>query len=102
MTHSSEVVNVNEKSGPTEMRAGVMFSLKRNPTYLYALLHGQDWLLELCSRQCTETRVEKKIRQTFAVTNSIEFKDVITSMYKCSRGGGGKEKLNKTAESTNS
>merc|ERR1719284_292956 len=87
MTHSSEVANVNQKPGPADMNAGVMTPHKKNLIYLYALLNGQGRLLVLCSRQCTESHV-KKDHQAFAGTNSIEFKEVITSTHVCSRKKG--------------
>ena len=71
---------------------------RKNLKNLYALLNGQGRLLALCSRKCAESRV-KKDHQAFAVTNSIEFKEVITSTHMCSRK---KENLNKAAESTSS
>ena len=60
-------------------------------------LNGQGRLLVLCSRHCTESR--RKNHQAFAVTTSIEFKEVITSTHLRSRK---KENVNKAAESTDS
>ena len=89
MTHSSEVANVSQKPGPTDMSAGVMTPHKNNLKNLYALLNGQ----------CRVTRKKKIIRrQAFAATSSIEYKEVITSTHLCSRN-----KVNfKAAESTDS
>ena len=75
MTHSSEVSNVNQEPGPTEMRAGVMTPRKKNLICLYALLNGQGRLLVLCQRQCTESRVKKRQRSVKTQghgTNSVQ------------------------------
>ena len=44
MTHSSEVSNVKQEPGPTDMRARVMILHKNNRVCLYALLSkGESW-----------------------------------------------------------
>ena len=98
MTHS-EVANVNRKPGPTDLSAGVMTPHEKESDMSVRLAQRARKTLGTLFNTVYRVTREKKDHQTFAVTNSNEFKEVITLTHLCSSK---EEHFNKAAESTES
>ena len=76
MTHSDEVTNGSQKPGRTDVSAGVMTPHEKKLLSLHAVLSRQGRLLVLYIKTVRRVTCREKNQQTYAVTNSSEFKEV--------------------------